>query len=254
MKKITFKILFLLIVVTVLLNVPSCGAILNGLQDETDTSAVQDPPYFSPLENTDSESETTTQTDVKAPVETEEKTEAETKAPAIEENLEFTSFGNGTCYVSGIGKCKDTCIIIPERSPDGDIVTSIGEKVFYNNKNIKAIQISSTVTSIGNMAFGGCSSLVYISVDSENRAFCDINGVLYSIDLKELIAYPANCGASSIELSKKLSSIADMAFYSCDNLTSIRFGGSLADWGKIDIGEMNYGLYTAALICSEQDK
>ncbi len=44
--------------------------------------------------------------------------------------LEFTSNGDGTCYVSGIGSCTDTDIIIPSTSPDGDSVTSIGDWAF----------------------------------------------------------------------------------------------------------------------------
>ena len=40
------------------------------------------------------------------------------------EALNFTSNGNGTCYVSGIGTCKDTDIVIPSVY-NGMRVTSI---------------------------------------------------------------------------------------------------------------------------------
>ncbi len=244
MKKSILSGLLLLLAIAILINISSCaGKEKNGAGDETESSIYKNPTYFSPLENTETEKVTQTES------ETETETEVETKKPIIVETLEFTSFDNGTCYVSGIGNCSDSCIIIPERSPDGDIVTSIGDKAFYGNKDIKAIQISSTVTSIGDMAFGGCTSLVYISVDAQNRAFHDIDGVLYSIDSSTLIMYPAACGASSIELPKALTKISNMAFYDCPKLTQIYYQGSLSDWGKIDIGESNFALYTAALVC-----
>ena len=49
----------------------------------------------------------------------------------IEGDLEFTSNGDGTCYVSGIGEqAIATHIIIPEKSPEGDKVTGIGNWAF----------------------------------------------------------------------------------------------------------------------------
>ena len=253
MKKSILSGLLLLLAIAILINISSCaGKGKNGADDETESSTYKNPTYFSPLENT--ETKKVEQTESESETETEAETETVVKKPIIVEALQFTSFDNGTCYVSGIGNCSDTCIIIPERSPDGDIVTSIGERAFYGNKDIKAIQISSTVTSIGDMAFGGCTSLVYISVDAQNRAFCDIDGVLYSIDSSTLIMYPAACGASSIELPKALTKISNMAFYDCPKLTQIYYQGSLSDWGKINIGESNFALYTAALVCESSGK
>ena len=46
------------------------------------------------------------------------------------EGLEFTSNGDGTCYVAGIGECTDTDIVIPEVSPTGDVVIAIGTYAF----------------------------------------------------------------------------------------------------------------------------
>lgn len=215
--------------------------------DETVTA----PIFFSPAE---SESES---------AEPERPTETETTLPdkdttqeekPIQNSLRFISYGNGTCAVSGIGSCSDLCIVIPERSPAGDIVTTIAEKAFYGNQDIKAVEIPSTVTSIESMAFADCGSLVYISVDSANKSFADINGVLFSIDLNRLIAYPSACGAISVNIPASVKSIAPMAFFGCHLLENIVYDGTLHDWGRIDIGEMNYGLYTASLIYKQIDK
>ena len=180
---------------------------------------------------------------------TEAQTEKEPEPVVVQKSLKFTSYGNGTCAVSGIGNITDSCVIIPEKSPSGDIVTSIDDLAFYGNKTIKTIQIPSTVTRIGSRAFGNCPELVYISVDESNIAFCDIEGVLYSYDRSVLIHYPAASGASSIEIPSNLKRIEDMAFYNCDNLKTIIYDGSYENWGKIEVGELNYGIISASISC-----
>ncbi len=181
-----------------------------------------------------------------------ESEKAETPAP--QKSLKFSSYGNGTCAVSGIGDITDLCIVIPEKSPAGDIVTSIDDLAFYGNKNIRTVQIPSTVTRIGTRAFGNCIALVYISVDATNIAFRDIDGVLYCADLSTLLHYPAASGASSIEIPSEVRRISDMAFYNCDNLKTVYYNGSYEDWGKIEIGQLNYGLFTASISCSGSGK
>ena len=192
----------------------------------------------------ETETETETQTQKVEETTTEKQTEAETEpAPS----LRFTSYGNGTCGVTGMGSCTDAYVIIPERSPAGDIVVAIEDKAFFENTDIKAVQISSTVTSIGDRAFGGCTSLVYITVDQKNKSFTDIDGILYSKDGSTLIMFPAASRISEITISVKVTKICDMAFFGCDSLTSIKYGGSLQTWSNINIGEGNYGLYSASI-------
>lgn len=175
--------------------------------------------------------------------------EITTAAPVYE--LAFESNGNGTCTVTGIGNITDSCIVIPEKNSEGLVVTSIADNAFYGNNRINTIQIPSTVTSIGNKAFGSCTSLVFISVNSKNTSFKDIDGVLYSRSGDTLIHYPAQKGNEAISIPKSVLKISDMAFYSCSSLKKISFGGSMADWSRISIGEMNYALYSASIICAD---
>ena len=191
--------------------------------------------------------------DDQKPIETEAETEKK-KEPVPQKSLKFTSYGNGTCAVSGIGDITDLCVVIPEKSPSGDIVTSIDDLAFYGNKTIRTVQIPSTVTRIGTRAFGNCLALVYISVDATNIAFCDLDGVLYSSDLSTLLHYPAASGASSVEIPFEVKHISDMAFYNCSNLKTVYYNGSFEDWGKIEIGQLNYGLFTASISCAGSGK
>lgn len=181
--------------------------------------------------------------------ETEDQTEKETETePEPEEkNLKFTSYGNGTCAVSGLGSYTDVYLIIPEKSPEGDVVISIDEKAFYGNTEIIAVFIPSTVMSIEDKAFGACTSLIYVLVDEKNKSFCDIEGVLYTKDGLKLILFPSANQSSEITISKNVQEICDMAFYSAPNLNKINYTGTLEDWSKIKIGEKNNGLYSAAI-------
>ena len=182
---------------------------------------------------------------------TEEETTTEAPtAPTVRE-LAFESNGNGTCTLVGIGNITDTCIVIPEKSSEGDVVTSIAANAFYGNTKINTVQIPSTVTSIGEKAFGGCTSIVYISVNSANTSFKDVEGVLYTKNGDTLIHYPAQKGNEVLSIPKSVTKISDMAFYNCASLRKISFGGSMSDWSRILIGEMNYGLYSASVICSD---
>ncbi|MBE6583519.1 MAG: hypothetical protein E7649_00865 [Ruminococcaceae bacterium] len=267
MKRITLSriaaILILCLLCAILL--PSCSKRkTNGTQKESDTesSTVTETgtadagTHNSPLPQ---ETQSQEQTNESLPEETdaitqdqpEDTTESETETDAVTPepvpSLQYYSYGNGTCCVVGIGTYTDQSVIIPAKSPSGDIVTCIEARAFFENESIRTVQIPSTVTSIGDMAFGGCSNLVYIMVDSSNRVYRDIDGVLYSADRTVLISYPAANQAQTLTLSAKITSIADMALYNCTNLQSIVFDGSPADWEKLQIGSMNYTLYSAAV-------
>ena len=193
------------------------------------------------------EAPTEAKTEETTTVQTEKETEEPTEPPKPIESLKYTSYGNGTCAVSGIGTCKDTYIIIPEKSPEGDIVTAIEEKAFYGNTDIKAVYIPSTVSFIGKYAFGGCSSIVYISVDKGSNNFKDIDGVLYTKDETRLILFPSASKNPEITISLAVKIIDDMAFVQCDSLKSIKYAGTFNNWSNIDIGDSNAGLYSASI-------
>jgi hypothetical protein len=68
--------------------------------------------------------------------------------------FEFTSNGDGTCYVSGIGTA--TRGVIPRYSPAGDLVTAIGEGALMSF-DCTVVGIPDSVTRIGNNAFRNAS-------------------------------------------------------------------------------------------------
>jgi hypothetical protein len=52
---------------------------------------------------------------------------------------------------------------IPEHV-NGDLVTSIGDRAFYDCGNLASVSILASVTSIGAWAFCGCSSLASVII------------------------------------------------------------------------------------------
>ncbi len=167
--------------------------------------------------------------------------------------LSYLSNGNGTCSLTGIGTCEDTFIVIPEYSPSGERVVAIADRAFYGCSSVTAVQIPSAVTYIGNLAFAACRNLIYISVNERNAFFCDIDGILYTIDGSELLLYPPMRAGSSVTISTVTKRIDEMAFYSCAYLTTVYYAGSPAEWENIRIGVKNYSLTAAAKFFSKEE-
>ena len=158
--------------------------------------------------------------------------------------LSFTSNGDGTCVLTGIGNCIDTCLIIPQKSDSGDTVVSIAAEAFAGNTTIGAVQIPITVTSIGNAAFAGCTSLSYISVTQGNSVYRDVGGILYSADMATLLCIPAGTNMTSITLTMQVKSIAPRASEGCSKITTLLFEGNEAQWKQVVICEGNNTLST----------
>ena len=154
----------------------------------------------------------------------------EPETPAYSVGLEYTSNGDGTCYVSGIGTCTDTDIVIPEVSPSGYTVVGIGVLgldmsaslpegyAFRDCKNITYVQLPDTVTYIGDGTFYGCTNLVNIKL-SNNLTTIGM-GAIGCESLRQ------------IELPDSLTTINSMAFIGCASLTSITLGKNVESIGS----------------------
>ena len=188
--------------------------------------------------------------EVTTPVLLEATTPEETTAPeevtTPSNTLSFASAGDGTCTLVGIGSCTDSCVVIPAYSPAGDKVTAVAARALYGLKQINAIQIPATVEHIGALAFANCPNLVYISVNDSNEDYCDIDGILYTSDGRELLLYPPMRAGASVTISLVTTEIAEMAFYNCAYLTHVYYTGTPEMWERIAIGSRNYSLTAAS--------
>mgnify|MGYP004506804831 CR=1 FL=1 len=114
-----------------------------------------------------------------------------------------------------------------------DTVTDIGIAAFYNSNNIQTITIPDSVKNIGNAAFdrSGLESIVLP------------NGL-------KIIDYCMFLGCSnlkSVTIPRTVTSVGWRAFDLCDNLISVYFGGSEAQWGSVKVEEYNDVLNTVAM-------
>lgn len=224
-------------------------------------------------EPTETELDTEEETEIETETETDTETETETEAPDLSsKGLEFISNGNGTCYISGIGSCRDSFIILPHSSPAGDVVTGIGAYAFRGCTYLKSIEINSAIRyigayafygsglvnvslpaeleAIGDFAFCGCRDLESITVDVQNEIYCDIDGILYSKEMDEVITCPAGMDLTSVSLGSLVREIKTMAFYGCDTIKAVYYEGGVSAYRKINIGAGNDPIESAIVYYS----
>ncbi len=91
------------------------------------------------------------------------------------------------------------------------------------NTEIKDLKIPSSVTSIGNRAFAGCSSLTSIDIPSSVTSIGDD-------------AFVACSSLTSIVIPNSVTSIGVWAFYNCSSLTSINIPNSVTNIGDCAFG------------------
>lgn len=123
--------------------------------------------------------------------------------------------------------------VIPETAKDESlgkeyIVTDIAKGAFDCVSDVIEIHIPKTINKI-NWNFWKCSNLQRIIVDPANEKYCDIDGVLYSKNKRELIAYP-NAKGEEYRVPNGVRSIGNCAFKST-KITSITMPASLRKIG-----------------------
>lgn len=173
-----------------------------------------------------------------------------TPPPTDVSGLLYSGNGDGTCTITGMGSCEDTELVIPRKSPDGDIVVAIGAKAFLACERLKSVTVSAEIKHIGDSAFLGCLSLANIEVSRDNEAYCSSNGVLYTKDKKTLLCYPPNRAGERYLLNANTRQIAAFAFYGNQNLQHLLYEKTVDSFRDIKIAEGNSLLSTITVTCN----
>ena len=163
------------------------------------------------------------------------------------DNVKWALYESGTLYIYGSGKMADY---------DYDYSSSNQPYYTYSSNIVNSV-IESGVTSIGDYAFAGCSSLTSIEIpDSVTSigdgafAWC---GKLTSIQIPNSVTSIGSCAfewcskLTSIEIPDSVTSIGDSAFVGCSRLKDVYYTGTEEQWKKISIGSNNSCLTSATI-------
>ena len=129
-------------------------------------------------------------------------------------------------------------------------MTSIGSRAFSGCHDLTSISIPDAVTSIGNDAFSGCTGLTNITVDANNQYFSSVDGILFDKAQTTLILCPISKALEEYSIPDSVTSIGKYAFYGCESLTSIQYGGTVAQWNAIE-KNFPFLVATTKIICSD---
>lgn len=140
---------------------------------------------------------------------------------------------------------KSGAVVIPDSVMIDSVnypVTAIEEWAFYES-NITSVSIPAGIADIYSNAFSSCHKLTQFSVAEGNPSYSAIDGVLYSMDKKTLVAYPAAKGPeytipdgvilvgrgafaydtliTSVTIPESVTTLNRGAFYECHALASV---------------------------------
>lgn len=116
-------------------------------------------------------------------------------------------------------------IIIP------DTIQTIGNSVFNSIPSLTTITIPKNVSSIGLYVFAGSDKLASINVNSANKYFSSVDGILYNKDKTEIVAFPPGKKVNYTGIST-LKKIGDFAFYYAKQIGKITIPKSVSSIGE----------------------
>ena len=124
-----------------------------------------------------------------------------------------------------------------------DSVTNIGNNAFYNCTNLSSITMGKNVTSIGVYAFTNCNNLIQFHnglqyIDKWVIGYTQsITSVTLSTDTVGIASQAfSRSPLTDITIPDSVTSIGEYAFNSCNQLTTITFLGTRAQWDTMTDG------------------
>ena len=132
-------------------------------------------------------------------------------------------------YVTGLGTCADTNIVIPSEY-QGLPVIGIGNRAFYGCTSLTSITIPDSVTSIGDSAFSNCPALTNVTIGN-------------SVTSIGICAFIGCSALTNITIPDSVTSIGEGAFSHCSSLTSINI-----PYGVTNIADYAFENCTSCLL------
>ncbi|PID87728.1 MAG: hypothetical protein CSB06_03570 [Bacteroidia bacterium] len=117
-------------------------------------------------------------------------------------------------------------IVIP------NTVKHIGEGAFAQCSGLEHVNIPESVNNIELSIFTSCKKLIAIEVHGNNKAYTDIDGVLFNKDKTRLIKYPQGKPEAKYVVPNTVLKIGGYSFSDCDHLTRVELPDSLTHIGE----------------------
>lgn len=114
-------------------------------------------------------------------------------------------------------------VVIPQSVTYDNVtysVTAIGGDAFYDCPELNSVFIPRSIKQISYNPFTFCPRLKAINVASDNEFFCSEQGVLFSKDRAQLLAFPGGKVAEYV-VPGSVTEIGQDAFRDCDSLVSV---------------------------------
>ena len=150
-------------------------------------------------------------------------------------NLKWHLTDDGVLTITGKGEMYDYLNRIPwgssiKRVIIGDSVTTIGNYAFSGCSSLTSVTIPNSVTTIGNYAFSGCSSLTSVTIPN-------------SVTTIGNYAFSYCSSLTSVTIPNSVTTIREAAFSDCSSLTSVTIPNSVTT-----IGDKAFSNYNAKII------
>lgn len=112
-------------------------------------------------------------------------------------------------------------------------ITTIGNDAFRSCTGLTSFKIPASVTSIGTLAFCDCNSLIGIEVDENNLNYSnDAYGALFDKNKTILIKLPEKYYGTSYIVPDSVTSIEPYSIYKCSNLTDVTTGSGMTSFSN----------------------
>lgn len=133
-----------------------------------------------------------------------------------------------------------------ENADESKPLVGVDSYTIVSDEYVEYIYIGKDVQYISEDAFFNCKKLRAVFVDDENPYFCDVNGVLYTKDMKTLLLHPACNGDylvdnglaetnDTFDIPEGVERVANYCFYKNYELVHLTFPSTLKS-----IGEMSF--------------